>query len=110
MLYKHVPRSLIDRPKKGFAAPIGRWMSGALKPLLDHHLDPAHIAQQGVLDPSVVQAVRRRFEAGDPYSVQRVWLLLAFQLWHERWMQVARDTRMSLRGVSRRCMLTEAVA
>ena len=28
VLYKHVPRNLIDRPKKGFAAPIGRWMSG----------------------------------------------------------------------------------
>jgi hypothetical protein len=54
--------------------------------LLDHHLDSRHITQQGVLDPLVVQAVRRRFEAGDPYSVQRVWLLLAFQLWHERWM------------------------
>ena len=87
VLYRHVPRELIDRPKKGFAAPIGRWMSGALKSLLDHYLDPRHIARQGVLDPLVVQSVRRRFDAGDPFSVQRVWLLLAFQLWHARWME-----------------------
>ena len=89
VLYKHVPRALIDRPKRGFTAPIGRWMSGALKPLLDHHLDPRRIAEQGVLDAAVVQAVRRRFEAGDPHSVQRTWLLLAFQLWHARWMESA---------------------
>lgn len=87
VLYKHVPRELIDRPKTGFTPPIGRWMSGALKPLLDQYLDTGRIASQGLLNPMMVQTVRRRFEAGDPYSVQRVWLLLAFQLWHARWME-----------------------
>jgi asparagine synthase (glutamine-hydrolysing) len=87
VLYRHVPRELIDRPKMGFAAPIGRWMSGALKSLLDDYLDSRRIARQGILDPTIVQAVRRRFDAGDPFSVQRVWLLLAFQLWHARWME-----------------------
>jgi asparagine synthase (glutamine-hydrolysing) len=89
VLYKHVPRELIDRPKMGFTPPIGRWMTGELKPLLDQYLDPGRIARQGLLDPSTVQTVRKRFEAGDPYSVQRVWLLLAFQLWHARWMEGA---------------------
>ncbi|MFO1217425.1 MAG: asparagine synthase (glutamine-hydrolyzing) [Burkholderiaceae bacterium] len=87
VLYRHVPRELIDRPKKGFSAPIGRWMSGELKLLLDTYLDPRRITQQGILDPAVVAAVRRRFDAGDPFSVQRVWLLLAFQLWYARWME-----------------------
>lgn len=87
VLYRHVPRELIDRPKKGFAPPIGSWMRGALKGLLDTHLDPARVSRQGVLDPGIVQTIRRRFEAGDPYSVQRVWLLLAFQLWYARWME-----------------------
>lgn len=87
VLYRHVPRELIDRPKKGFAPPIGRWMSGALRSLLDKHLDLQRIARQGILNPQVVAAVRQRFEAGDPFSVQRVWLLLAFQLWHARWME-----------------------
>jgi asparagine synthase (glutamine-hydrolysing) len=87
VLYRHVPRDLIERPKTGFAPPIGRWMAGAFKPMLDHYLDPQRIAQQGILDPSIVQTVRQRFTAGDPFSVQRVWLLLAFQLWHARWME-----------------------
>jgi asparagine synthase (glutamine-hydrolysing) len=87
VLYRHVPRDLIERPKMGFAAPIGRWLTGQLKPLVDQYLDRRRIEQQGVLDPSTVETVLRRFEAGDPYSVQRVWLLLAFQLWHARWME-----------------------
>jgi asparagine synthase (glutamine-hydrolysing) len=98
VLYRHVPRDLIDRPKQGFAAPIGDWMSGALKPLLDHYLDPARIAQQGVLNPQLVRTVRRRFDAGDPYSVQRVWLLLAFQLWYARWMEAPEVTTAALRA------------
>jgi hypothetical protein len=62
-------------------------MSGALRSLLDTHLDTRRIARQGILNPQIVAAVRQRFEAGDPFSVQRVWLLLAFQLWHARWME-----------------------
>lgn len=88
VLYRHVPRALIERPKMGFSPPIGRWMSGALKPLLDQYLDDRRITEQGILDPVVVRQVRRRFEAGDARSVQRVWLLLAFQMWHARWMEM----------------------
>jgi asparagine synthase (glutamine-hydrolysing) len=87
VLYRHVPRELIDRPKMGFSPPIGRWMSGSLSPLLDHFLDHQRISEQGILNPDVVKKVRQRFAAGDPGSVQRVWLLLAFQMWHARWME-----------------------
>jgi asparagine synthase (glutamine-hydrolysing) len=88
VLYRHVPRALIERPKMGFSPPIGRWMSGALKSLLDQYLDDRRITQQGLLDPVVVKQVRFRFEAGDARSVQRIWLLLAFQMWHARWMEM----------------------
>lgn len=88
VLYRQVPRELIERPKMGFSPPIGRWMSGTLKPLLDQYLDHRRITQQGILDPVVVSQVRQRFDAGDAGSVQRVWLLLAFQMWHARWMEM----------------------
>jgi asparagine synthase (glutamine-hydrolysing) len=87
VLYRHVPRELIERPKKGFSPPIGRWMAGGLKPLVDRYLEPRRIAAQGILNPEVVKVARRRFDAGDSDSAQRVWLLLAFQMWHERWME-----------------------
>ena len=87
VLYRHVPRELIERPKMGFSPPIGRWMSGTLKPLLDQYLDGRRITQQGLLDPAVVEQTRQRFDAGDAGSVHRVWLLLAFQIWHARWME-----------------------
>ena len=93
VLYRHVPRGLIERPKMGFAVPLGRWLSGELKSMVDQYLDRGRIGQQGILDPDTVDVVVRRFEAGDPYSVQRVWLLLAFELWHARWMETPSTVR-----------------
>jgi asparagine synthase (glutamine-hydrolysing) len=109
VLYRHVPRALIERPKMGFSPPIGRWMSGALKPLLDQYLDDRRIAQQGILDPLVVRQVRRRFGAGDARSVQRVWLLLAFQMWHARWMEAPSSTGSDF-GHPTKTGVAEAVA
>lgn len=87
VLYRHVPRALIDRPKQGFGIPLGRWLTGGMRGLIDQHLAPSRIVAQGLFDPATVAAMVRRLDAGDPAAVNRVWLLLAFQLWHARWME-----------------------
>ncbi len=87
VLYKHVPRELVDRPKQGFGIPLGKWLSGELRPLLDSYLSPSRVAQHGLFDPAVVAQMVRRFDAGDILSVNRVWLLLAFQMWYEHWFE-----------------------
>ncbi|MFO1207012.1 MAG: asparagine synthase (glutamine-hydrolyzing) [Burkholderiales bacterium] len=87
VLYRHVPRELIERPKRGFGIPLGRWLSGGMRQLVDQHLEPSRVRRQGLLDPSMVEDVLRRFRAGDKLSVNKVWLLLAFQMWHARWME-----------------------
>ncbi len=89
VLYRHVPRELVERPKRGFAVPVQRWLSGELAPLVDQHLDPRRITSQGLFDPELVQGLVKRLRAGDAAAAQRVWLLLAFQMWHRRWMQAA---------------------
>ena len=109
VLYRHVPRELVDRPKAGFTPPIGRWMAGALRPLLDHHLGHRHVIDQGIFDPAMVRTVRQRFEAGDPYSVQRVWLLLAFQLWHSRWMSQTSETSSNSEPAHAKAPMTESL-
>lgn len=87
VLYRHVPQKLIERPKMGFTPPIGRWMDGALRPLLQQHLNDSRVRTQGVLCPETVRSTLRRFAAGDKTSTHRVWLLLAFQMWYSRWME-----------------------
>jgi asparagine synthase (glutamine-hydrolysing) len=86
VLYRHVPRALMERPKHGFAVPVKEWLAGDLRGLVRELLDPVRIASQGVFDPKAVREYRKRFDAGDKSVRERVWLLVAFQLWHRRWM------------------------
>ena len=89
VLYKYVPRPLIDRPKRGFAIPLARWLRGDLAGLIDVYLNPGRIRAAGVLDPQTVErSVRNLREGGetlDRVDVNKVWLLLAFEMWRERW-------------------------
>jgi asparagine synthase (glutamine-hydrolysing) len=87
LLYRYVPRALVDRPKKGFSIPLWHWLRGELAPLLDEHLSPARVAAHGLLDPGLVQGYVARFRRGDPSVAHKVWLLLALQMWQRRWMQ-----------------------
>jgi asparagine synthase (glutamine-hydrolysing) len=85
VLYKHVPAEIVDRPKMGFAVPIDSWLRGDLSYLVDEHLDPAAIKRQNILNPESVARAVRAFRAKDEMATNRVWSLLAFQMWRERW-------------------------
>ncbi|MGV3653785.1 MAG: asparagine synthase (glutamine-hydrolyzing), partial [Noviherbaspirillum sp.] len=86
VLYRHVPRELVDRPKMGFAIPLLAWLRGDLQGMVREYLDPALIRDQGLLDPGLVARTLRAFTNGDDYSADKVWTLLAFQMWHREWM------------------------
>jgi asparagine synthase (glutamine-hydrolysing) len=87
ILYRHLPRSLVDRPKKGFGAPITKWIAGELRGLVQLHLNPDRIRAQGIFDPAAVAALLNRLWRGDVNARTQVWILLAFGLWHERWVE-----------------------
>lgn len=86
ILYRHVPREIVDRPKMGFAIPLHAWLTNRLRWLVDQHLDPTQLARQGILDPQVVRGAVHDFRLGDPRAIYRIWPVLAFQLWYEEWM------------------------
>lgn len=81
VLYKYVPQQLVDRPKMGFGVPLASWLRGDLATLVDEHLEPRHIQAQGLLNPAIVQRTVNTFKSGDDHSVNRVWSMIAFQLW-----------------------------
>jgi asparagine synthase (glutamine-hydrolysing) len=87
ILYKHVPRDLIDRPKHGFNVPLTEWMRMALKPLVLQSLDPIRIRRQGIFSPSYIKKTVDDFMAGNRISAKKMWNLLQFELWYQRWIQ-----------------------
>lgn len=85
ILYRHVPRALVDRPKQGFSIPLQRWLQEDLRELVGDFLASNRIRQAGVLDDSVVQRVVHDFYRGDAKLTSHLWYLLAFEMWREEW-------------------------
>ena len=78
---------IMDRPKQGFGIPMQSWLLGALKPFVLEYLDDERIQRDGIFKPAKVRALRENFYAGKKISPSRIWFLLMFQMWHERWMR-----------------------
>jgi len=98
ILYKYVPREILERPKQGFGVPLSRWLRGDLSNLVDEYLAPARIKDGGLFDPDeVAQAVSNFRDGGtanDRLDTQKLWYLLAFEMWRSRWM--SRDNKQEL--------------
>ena len=83
ILYKYVPRQLMERPKKGFSIPIEKWLlDPSLRDWAEGLLDRDKIRQQGILDPDVVDRIWKDFTQRGIYRIQ-IWYILMFQQWYE---------------------------
>lgn len=81
VLYRHVPKELIDRPKQGFAVPIAAWLRGALRDWAEELLDPAKLKDQGYWNVDMVRWTWNEHLSGrEDYSFQ-LWAILMFQDW-----------------------------
>ena len=83
VLYRHVPRELIDRPKAGFAIPLGQWLRGPLRQWADALLDEGRLRREAYLDPKPIRAAWRQHLSGRYDWTPRLWSVLMFQAWLE---------------------------
>ena len=82
LLYRHVPSSLIDRPKMGFGVPVAEWLRGALREWAEALLEPDRLQREGLLDPQLVTSTWREHMAGRDRSGP-LWGILMLQAWLE---------------------------
>lgn len=87
VLYKYVPKELVERPKQGFTIPLEKWLRGDLKFLLDKYLDKERIRREGIFNPEIVEQEKKKFlEKGIDYA-EHLWLLIMFEMWREKWFK-----------------------
>lgn len=81
VLYRYVPRELIERPKMGFGVPLTDWLRGELRDWASDLLDEQRLRAHGYFDVNAVTSLWNDFQRGKPYLQARVWTLLVFQQW-----------------------------
>lgn len=85
ILFRHVPGELVDRPKMGFGIPVNRWLRDELRPLLDEYLNADRVRREGFLRPGGVKRVVDEHLSGRRDNQYRLWALLVFAMWLERY-------------------------
>lgn len=85
ILYKHVPRALIERPKAGFAIPIGGWLRGPLRGWAEELLSPGALARTPSLDVALIRSRWKQHVAGTHDWTTGLWGVLMFQAWLREW-------------------------
>lgn len=85
LLYRHVPQALIDRPKMGFGVPLAEWLRGPLRDWAESQVGEARLRREGFLDVKLIRRVWHEFLNGTVDHSARLWSILMFQAWLERW-------------------------
>ena len=81
VLYRHVPRDIVERPKMGFAVPIREWLRGPLREWAEALLEPARLRAEGYLEPRAIRTLWDEHLTRRRDRHHQLWDALIFQTW-----------------------------
>jgi asparagine synthase (glutamine-hydrolysing) len=76
----------MERPKRPFIAPLMVWFREDLKEQLKYYLSESSLSKTGVFDHKPIIALRNAYLEGKKVNYQKLWQVLMFQLWYDRWV------------------------
>jgi asparagine synthase (glutamine-hydrolysing) len=94
ILYKHVPRALVDREKMGFSVPLAQWLAGPLRNWAGDLLLSGET--EGLLRSMVVRREWDQFLAGDSTNAAGIWAVVMFRAWQNHWLTPGRTAQPAL--------------
>lgn len=85
ILYKRVPRALLDRPKKGFTVPLHAWLTGPLRPWAESLLDDLRSNRIAYMDGALCISTWNQLLSGRKGEAHKMWSVLSFLAWRKQY-------------------------
>jgi asparagine synthase (glutamine-hydrolysing) len=76
-----LPSEILTRGKMGFPVPIGAWLRGPYRKIVDELVLSPRALERGLLDPAAIRGIVARHAAGEDHS-ERLWSLVNLEIWH----------------------------
>ncbi|MGB4845503.1 MAG: asparagine synthase (glutamine-hydrolyzing) [Ferruginibacter sp.] len=86
IVHQYIPQQMMDRPKMGFGIPIAEWLEKDLKPFVDCYFDEAFISKQNIFNNEEIQRIKNSFYKGKAERAEKIWFILMFQMWYDKWI------------------------
>ncbi|MGI8952109.1 MAG: asparagine synthase (glutamine-hydrolyzing) [Chitinophagaceae bacterium] len=89
IVHKYIPETLMNRPKMPFIAPLKIWFKDELKEKMQYYLSDEKLKESALFNSAPIVKLCDDYLKGRQVNYQKIWNLLVFQLWYERWMKNA---------------------
>ena len=87
IVYKHLPKQLMDRPKVGFDLPIFKWLKKELRYLLEDTFTEQNLKKSGLINVGYAIKMKEQFLNGNKKTNDIIWRIIVFQLWYKKWFE-----------------------
>ena len=85
--HKYIPKEIMEREKMGFNIPYEKWFKAELKELLIQTLDSNSLNKYQILNTTIIEKITKTYFLDTKIDFQRLWSILVFQLWFNKWMK-----------------------
>jgi asparagine synthase (glutamine-hydrolysing) len=86
VVHTYLPKEIMDRPKMGFGVPLMEWFRDELKEMFLYYLDEQRLRKENIFNVKEIIYLRDSFLDGKNSNARKLWNILMFEMWYERWM------------------------
>ncbi len=89
LLSRYLPSDFFERKKQGFSIPVFEWFKKELDEMFTEYLSTEKLGEVPFFDAAEIRREHRKYmyykKHGRPYNIEKMWRLLSFMMWHQRW-------------------------
>jgi asparagine synthase (glutamine-hydrolysing) len=100
LLYKYVPRRLVDRPKRGFAVPVGEWLRGQMRPWAEELISESRLRNDGYFAAEPIRQKWHEHLKGRHNWQPQLWGVLMFQAWLDQHKSLSSSNAQAVAAVT----------